>query len=275
MTAHELHEMMLEGERFRLDENTVDRILIGDPDKPVSRVMVTYIGSMDAVEHAIAEGCDMLISHEPVFYTHRQEMQALDGQDRHCLYYQTGMAKVRRIQQAGLVVARLHDAWDFKPYYGMQERWARWLGFEGEPVARDSRDYERAFDISPVTLAELAERVAQRTALLGEPAIQRIGRPERVIRRVSLGPGWASTVEGGHRLGADATILCDDGNYFTGDIQLALDAGHSLIRVNHATSEEAGVIGMAEFIRDHVPGVEAIRHIHPAFFTIVQGKNAE
>lgn len=44
------------------------------------------------------------------------------------------------------------------------------------------------------------------------------------------------------------SIVCDDGASYWSDHKFAMDAGHSVIRVNHGTSQELGMITMTEYI---------------------------
>ena len=63
-------------------------------------------------------------------------------------------------------------------------------------------------------------------------------------------------------MGADVLVLTDDGTRLWESAQWARDGGASVILVNHATSEEPGMISLAVYLRgvflgvrvEHVPG---------------------
>jgi len=58
-------------------------------------------------------------------------------------------------------------------------------------------------------------------------------------------------------IGCDCSIVCDDGTSYWRELQLAEDTEHPVIRVNHGTSEEPGMMTMARYINENLPGVEA------------------
>ncbi len=158
-------------------EVTVDRIIVGDPDAKVDRALVSWIASFHAVEEAVARGCQMVITHEPTFWVHANELPSVEQWDPDSVMYAAAERKRRYIEEHGLVVLRVHDAWDAWPEIGIPWAWARHLGLGEEPAALGEGAYQQRYDIEPVPLDELARRVASRTALLGEPAVQVVGLP--------------------------------------------------------------------------------------------------
>jgi len=44
-------------------ERTVDGILVGDPEKDIQKVLVTWMPSFDAIKKAVADEYDMLLVH--------------------------------------------------------------------------------------------------------------------------------------------------------------------------------------------------------------------
>jgi putative NIF3 family GTP cyclohydrolase 1 type 2 len=247
---------------------TVDTIIIGDAEKEIRTVLTTWICSMDAVQAAIDGGFDAIITHEPTFYFHRDEQENLASIEDASIMKQTGLRKKKLIEDSKLVVIRIHDSWDIRPYYGMADTWARILGF-GEPVAFASDGFQRRYDIEPIKLDDLAKRVASSTASLGEPLVQVIGDGGKIVSKVCFGPGYASTVQMGREMGCDVNIMCDDGSLFWMDIQCAVDMGYPIIRVNHGTSEEPGAAMIAKYINERLTGVQAIHFAHKPYYRMV------
>lgn len=256
MTCKELLARIVAKAGWFDKSNTVDQILFGDPDKPVSRVLVTWQADLDTIEQAAARGYDAMMVHEPLLYTHAHEQENLKnwipGVREGAL-----RRRMERLAQAGLTVIRNHDTWDRMPEVGIPFAWARFLGLSGHPDATDYQGYEHAYDIEPVTAGALARRIAQRTRDLGEPAVQLLGDPERRVTRLGLGTGCACWVDGYRRMGCQAGIVVDDGQLYWRDFCYAKDEGISLIRVLHATSEEPGMVTMAEWLNRQGWGIEA------------------
>ncbi len=59
-------------------EQTVDRIIVGDPEREVSRVLVTWMSTFDAVRAAAERGCQLIVTHEPTFWAHRDELASIE-----------------------------------------------------------------------------------------------------------------------------------------------------------------------------------------------------
>ena len=51
-------------------ENTVDRIIVGDPETDIRSCMVTWMPGFDALREAVKRGVDLVICHEPTFWDH-------------------------------------------------------------------------------------------------------------------------------------------------------------------------------------------------------------
>lgn len=249
-------------------ENTVDKIIIGDTGKDVKKVLVTWISSMSSIKAAISGGYDAVITHEPTFYMHSDELENLNALEDGSFMKDAGLMKKKLIDNSGLVVMRVHDSWDKRPVYGIADAWARALGL-GDAVVYSADGYQRRHDIEPVTLDTLAKRVAACTAAFGEPLVQVIGDSEQIVSRVCLGPGYCSTVQTGRELGCDVNILCDDSTVFWKEIQCAADMGYPIIRVNHGSSEEPGMAVMAAYINEHYPDIHADKFMSKPYFRLV------
>jgi len=231
-------------------DKTCDRIIIGDADKPVERVLVTWMPSFEAIRHAVQGKYDMLLVHEPTFYAHYDKP---DDQGSSPIT----RAKRDYIREHGLVVLRNHDVWDRLPGAGIPWSWARFLQLGDEPVALGLGGAQHRYDIEPVTLQALAERIAERTATIGEPVVRMIGDPERKVGKIGVGTGCICSVDAFMELGCDVSIVCDDGSPYWSRLQPAIDADHPAIRVHHGTSEEPGMVSMTDYVNTHLPGVTA------------------
>ena len=70
-------------------------------------------------------------------------------------------------------------------------------------------------------------------------------------------------------MGCDLSIVCDDGSSYWHGLQLAEDAGHPVIRVNHGTSEEPGMVTLTQYVNDTFDGVTAEHLPHGCSFRLV------
>lgn len=263
MKAIEINQHFLSQADWVDPERTVDHIIIGDPEKDVRRVLVTWIASFGAVRAAAEGGFDLLMTHEPTFWVHGNELDNLEDSD-------VAASKRAFIEEHGLVVLRNHDVWDRFPQVGIPWAWAHHLGFDGEPAAVGANGYQHRYDIEPTTLDAFAARVAERTALLGEPLVQVTGDGGRQVSRVGVGTGCAANIREFQAMGCDVSLVCDDGSCYWSVIQRAADEGHPVIRVNHGTSEEPGMVTLASYINENLPGLEAEHLPHGSTFRLVR-----
>ena len=262
MKAIEINRHFLSQADWVDPERTVDRVIIGDPEKEVRRVLVTWIASFQAARAAVERGVDLLMTHEPTFWVHANELDHLEDSE-------LARAKREFIEQNGLVVLRNHDVWDRMPQVGIPWAWARFLGLGDEPAAIGAAGYQHRYDIPPVTLDELAARLAARTATIGETAVQVVGDASQRVSRVGIGTGCGCGIRAFREMGCDVSVVCDDGSCYWSVIQRAADAGHPVIRVNHGTSEEPGMATLTQYINDHLPGVQAQHLPHGSSFRLV------
>ena len=84
--------------------DTVDVVKAGDLTQACTGVVTTFLGTLEVLRQAKTLGANLVISHEPVFYSHLDKTDWLAG-DR---VYE---AKRRFIEESRLVVWRAHDTW--------------------------------------------------------------------------------------------------------------------------------------------------------------------
>src|SRR5215831_178407 len=82
--------------------NSVDTIKAGDGATPVTGIATTFLDTMDVLREANRRGANLVITHEPTFYNHRDD-PALFINDP--VYRE----KLAFIQEHHMVVFRLHD----------------------------------------------------------------------------------------------------------------------------------------------------------------------
>ena len=229
-------------------EQTVDRVIIGDGNKDVGECVVTWIPSLAAIRAVVGQGTELLVCHEPTFWNHRDQ----PTEDKPGFW-----DKLRLIETHDLVIVRIHDCWDRWPEIGIPWAWAKALGLEGRPAAVGGNGYEHRYDIEPAPFGEFAKRVAGRTAALGQPMVEVTGDPDGPVSKIGIGTGCGTRVAAYLEMGCDCFVLCDDGTSYWQDVQHAEDLGIPTITVNHATSEEPGMVTLAQYINECVDGLAA------------------
>lgn len=128
---------------------------------------------------------------------------------------------------------------------------------------------QHRYDIEPITLGELTKRIAKKIALLGLPQIQVFGNLDTKVPKLGIGTGCGCRIDVFKDVGCDVSLVCDDGNWYWQQITWAQEINHPVIRINHATSEEPGMISMVKYINNNLDGINAEYFPHRCGITIV------
>jgi putative NIF3 family GTP cyclohydrolase 1 type 2 len=241
-------------------ETTVDRVIMGDAEAEVGSCLVTWMPSFRVLRHMVERDMRLLVCHEPTFWNHWDERPANDAGIQE---------KLNFIQDHELVILRNHDCWDRWPDVGIPWAWAGFLGLGSKPVTVGADGYQHRYDIDPVPLESFAYHVARRCASLGEPLVQVTGDVSRVVSRIGVGTGCGCDIPTFQQMNCDCSIVCDDGSVYWAGIQRAEECGHPVIRVNHGTSEEPGMVTLTEYMNTNFDGLYAEHLPHGSTFQLV------
>ena len=58
-------------------ETAIDVFLYGDPDLELKSIAVTMMATQAVLEQAVKKGCNLIITHEPLFYNHHHKFENL------------------------------------------------------------------------------------------------------------------------------------------------------------------------------------------------------
>ncbi len=268
MRAWELHEHMREVGKWVDWRNTVDQFLFGDEDSEVTGIAVSWMPTFANLEKALSAKCNLFVTHEPLCaVTVDSEGKIVGGTpfiDDHLkrkkgMVIEKGDAWIKKtewLRKTGMTVFRCHDVWDDFPDIGIHGAWAKWLGFEGKPVA--AKMFYEVHDVGASTVDDLARRILERVRPLGQDVVHVVGDKDKQVSRVAVGTGAITSYREMRVLGADALIVTDDGTEIWESGQWSRDSGVPLIIVNHATAEEPGMKTLAQYIQKQFPEVPVI-----------------
>jgi len=255
MKARQIHEGMKELGTWVDWERTRDIFQHGDPEMEVRKVAVGWMCTLRALRLARAWGCQMFITHEPMYYDH-------NGRDPEIVDHPAYQHKIKGMEELRMVVYRCHDVWDRMPEYGVQASWDRGLGWADQPL-HWRNDFCRIYELKPQPLSSVARYVLGKLQPLGQKAVRIVGDPGRVVRRVGVGTGCTggiSTFQTFLENGADAVIATEVNNWI--DVPWADDAGLGLIVCNHSISEQWAMQNLVEYLTQKYPAVE-FRYVPP------------
>ena len=232
-------------------EDTVDRVIYGDPDVEVEGIAVAWMPYAASLERAREMGANVLVTHEPTFYSHR------DLDDDNAAGMKETAEKRRWLDDAGMTVIRCHDVWDALPEIGIPFAWGAFLGLN--EVQHQER-YYNIYRVPEQSAEKFARQVADRVKSLGQESVGFYGEADRTIRSVGVGTGCISQPFKLYELGADLAVSVDDIIRCWVAGERCEDTGRPLVVVNHCVSEEPGIVVLSDYLKEAYPGT-AVTHM--------------
>lgn len=226
--------------------HTRDHLLIGDINQYVDKVIICWVPTNDIIERAINSECHFIICHENPFYQSSTNMHTaiVEGQNE----------KISLLKKNQITIYRCHDLWDLYPDYGVLDTWAKTLKL---PFNKENRNgFYRYFDDLNMTTKQLAMHIKECIKPHGENGIEVIGDLDKNINTLVVGTGAITNVFEMCDLGADVCLVSDDGINNWVSTQWCMDLNIPLIVVNHRTAENAGMVGLKDYLKNIYPNLE-------------------
>jgi len=221
--------------------DTVDTIKAGNAATIVTGVVTCFTDTMDVLRQAVALHANLVITHEPTFYNHRDENTLFVNDP----VYQE---KLAYIQEHHLVIWRFHDQWHLRRPDGIGEGFVARVGWQkyqhpGDPFF---------FTIPPTTLNQLALDLQQKLharifRVVGDPNLHITG-----VAYLSGASGEAAQIKALERDDVQVLVAGESTEWET--VMYAQDAQEqrrpkALILLGHSTSETDGMQTAATWLR--------------------------
>lgn len=249
--------------------DTVDTIKAGDPNTPVTGIATTFLDTMEVLREANRRGLNLVITHEPTFYNHRDNTAFFSNDP----VYQE---KLAFIEQHHMVVFRLHDEIHGTAPDHIALGLIEALGWQSYIPPNDPFHAT----IPPTSLAALATEIQAR---LKANTMRVVGDPSLVITHVALRPGASGLEKQVAALrpeGVELLIAGEASEWET--VEYVRDASgqgrhKALILLGHEVSEEPGMEKCAEDLRVLFPTMK-VEHIvagNPMWSPVQSGSGAK
>jgi putative NIF3 family GTP cyclohydrolase 1 type 2 len=221
-----------------------DTFKSGDERTPVTGIATTVMSTFDVIKRAAAARRNLIITHEPTFWTGNDEV---GGFANDALYKQ----KLQFIRDNNIAVWRFHDHLHARQPDMSAVGLAEALGWT--PYL--SKNEARVYTLPPKRLRELAKDVERRLRL---PAIRVVGDPESTVSRAALMQGAAPFHAATVFPNVDV-IVAGEQREWEG-VEYAFDANTAgqrkgLILIGHWVSEDQGMRLCADWLKSFVTEV--------------------
>jgi putative NIF3 family GTP cyclohydrolase 1 type 2 len=219
--------------------DTVDTVKAGSPDEPVTGIAVTMMATYDVLERAAAAGDNLVITHEPTFYNHRDTTAELG--DSAVL-----RAKQDFIRQHHMVVWRFHDGWHQHRPDGILTGMTKAIGWPNQQL----------ITVPETSLNDLAAMLQSKLKI---GIVRVVGDRNLKVTKVALLPGAAGPkrqIALLDRPDVEALIIGEVPEWET--IEYAGDAASqgkhkALILLGHIPSEQAGMEECVRWLHTFLP----------------------
>ena len=260
-------------------EPSVDRIVIGDRETEVGSIGTAWLPDWDTCRQAVRDGVNLLVVHEPTFYTHWDldeksgDFYAAAPAGKEA-YIQAVDAKKKWILENKLVIIRCHDVLDKVDGFGIPHAFGEFLGYKKADIIR-SRLYYNVYRQEPKPAIEVAQAIARKLTDFRQPGVAFYGDKKRLVDSVGVGTGCYSDPIEFLDLAPGLFIAIDDVVRTWTQTIYAKDTGHPLVVINHGTSEEAGVRLLAEHLRKAYPDRTVIQYAGGCTYDWITARKAQ
>ena len=233
-------------------EKTCDLLMAGDWNNKVTGIATTFMATIGVIQDAISKGANLIITHEPTYFTGLDQTEWLDGDEVYLL-------KQKLIHDNKINIWRFHDHMHMtRPdliYVGLNKE----LGWDPYRIPGKSHCYV----IPATTVEELSAFLKDK---LNVKLAQIIGKKDARIERVGFLVGGGSLGLGSEQMLMELmrneeldVMVCGEivewtlCAYVRDASQLGLN--RSMIILGHNRTEEVGMKHLPEWLAELMPSM--------------------
>lgn len=230
---------------------TVDTIKVGSRDTVVTGVVTTMFTTMEIIHRAIELKANLIIPHEPTFFSGQDETDYLQEDP-------VFRAKYDLMEKHGITLWRNHDYVHRMQDDGVRVGVVGDLGWDAYYVPKSP-----ILNLPKTRLRDMINHIKSR---LGVPAMRYVGDLDQLCSKVLLLPGAVGgrmqiTRIMEHR--PDVLVCGESNEWETPEyVRAANEIGMklSMIEIGHSASEEGGSEFVKNWLIEHMPGLP-VHHI--------------
>ncbi len=162
---------------------TCDTVKFGDTSIPCTGIATAIYPSPDIIRMAAEAGCNLLVVHEPSFYSHMDPLDWLADN-------QTAHLKMELLREHHMVILRDHDRIHTHIpdgiFYGVVQElgWQQYLKTDLNQPSDPSRVFIAEFEMPGIPVAQLAAQIKEKLQL---KQLRIIGNRDTIVHKAALG----------------------------------------------------------------------------------------
>lgn len=241
------------------EEQTCDHLITGSLDMEVTKVVTTFMATVDVIRQAIDMGANFIITHEPTWFT---GMDSLEWLKEDSVY----LAKKKLIEEHQISIWRFHDHMHLGAEDGIYRGYEAELGWGeyriGHPEGLEW--FGASYQLPKTTVRELCAFFKEK---LGMDVVQIVGDPDMEVERVCVLVGGGSLGLGSEERpmelmekGRLDLAICGDITEWTLSAYIrdaaALGMKKGMLVLGHERSEEMGMKHLVPWLKDITGDIE-------------------
>jgi len=252
MKVEEVVERIIDACETEPMAQTCDQLVAGDWEAEVSGIVTTFMATVEVIETAISKGANLIITHEPTYFTHHDQTGWLLGDPVFEL-------KQQWIRQNQIHIWRFHDHMHRMEPDKIYEGLNKALGWEPNHYPGDPHCY----NLPRTTVGALAATLKDK---LGVKVARIVGKVDTTVERVGVLVGGGSLGLGSEQMPMELmrdenldVIVCGEivewtlCAYVRDADQLGLNK--ALIILGHNRTEEVGMAYLPAWLETLLPGI--------------------
>ena len=213
-------------------------LLVGDPENEVTKILFTLDITVDAVDSAIKNGCELIVSHHPVIFNPIKSV--------------TAESVVYKLASNRISAICAHTNLD-RAQGGVNDTLAALVGMKNIEILCPD-DFEiigRIGDIEPISVPDYVEKLKM---ILKTENISFYDSKKTIKRLAVISGGGGGDIHAAKAAGADA-LLTGEAKY--NQLVDCINMGFSLIAAGHYETENPVLPVIAKKVSDEFPEIKA------------------
>lgn len=240
-------------------DKTCDHLMTGSYDLEVTKIVSTFMATVEVIQKAIEMGANLIITHEPTWFTGKDSTEWLENDP---VYLQ----KKNLIEEHNIAIWRFHDHMHMGTEDGIYRGFDLEFGWKKYRIPNPDKfgHFGTCYQLPATTLKQLCLYFKDK---LGMKVIQIVGNPEMKVERVSVLVGGGSLGLGVEELPMRLMheneldlLICGDITEWTTSAYVrdaaALGMNKGMLVLGHERSEEWGMKHLGEWMKDITGDIE-------------------